>query len=115
MKSQTRLVALLVASTVAALGSGCGSTTTSFVQTGWTAPPTQTGVAVVMEGAPLPDGFAEIALVQAVGRGMHADLAHVIAGLQEISASLGCTVVVRVHVDQGSTIASANGVCGRTR
>jgi hypothetical protein len=69
-------------------------------------------VRVLMEAEPVPEGFREIALVQAITHGREANLEHIIAGLRSRSALLGCTAIVRVHIDQGSESASGNGVCG---
>lgn len=93
----------------------CGSLETSFVQTGARAPAHGGGVYLVMESAPPPDGFEEIAIVQAKGTGTHAEMPDLLGGLKDVSRSLGCTHVVRVRVDQGSSVASATGVCGRVR
>ena len=70
---------------------------------------------IVMDNEPAPGDFEEVAIVQAVGSGTHADMPHVLNGLQEQAASLGCNYVIRVHVDQGATISSATGVAGRSR
>lgn len=96
------------------LTAACGATRTNAVVTGKPQPPTRGDVKVVMDGAPVPDGVEEIAIVQALGQGTHADLAHVIEGLKAESAKHGCDMVVRVKVDQGAGTASANGVCVRT-
>lgn len=94
---------------------GCGATTTHYVQTGAAAAPYPGEVRIVMEASPAPPGFVEIAIVQAVGKGTHADLEHVIGGLQSEAAALGCDTIVRVRVDQGANQASATGVCGVVR
>jgi uncharacterized protein YbjQ (UPF0145 family) len=52
-------------------------------------------------------------VVQAIGKGPHADLAHVIDGLKAEAARLGCTAVINVKVDQGASTASGTGVCMR--
>jgi hypothetical protein len=84
----------------------------SHVMTGHARAPHPGGVRLHMEAEPVPEGFREIAIVQAITYGREADLAHVVRGLRERSAALGCTAIVRVHIDQGSTTASGNGVCG---
>jgi hypothetical protein len=95
-----------------ALG-GCGTTTTHRVLTGAPGAPHGGPVTIIMENAPVPWVVEEVAIVQAVGNGMQADLEHVIDGLKREAQALGCTVIVRVHVDQGSATASATGVAGR--
>ncbi len=94
---------------------GCGSLETSSVQTGPLAPAHGSGVYLVMADEPVPDGFEEIALVQAKGSGRRASPAEVLEGLSHLSRSLGCTHVARVRVDEGMSVASATGVCGRVR
>jgi hypothetical protein len=83
---------------------GCGSTTTHHVLTG--APFAPYEVQVILEGSPAPPNIQEVAIVQAVGKGMNADLEHIVEGLKREAQALGCDVVVRVHVDQGSSTAS---------
>lgn len=84
----------------------------NHVMTGHARPAHHGGVRVHMEAEPVPAGFHEIAIVQAITYGREADLAHIVAGLRERAALLGCTDIVRVHIDQGQTAASGNGVCG---
>ena len=91
---------------------GCGATRVSHVMTGTARPPTAGAVTLYMESAPPPADFQEIALIQAVGHGGHADMEHAIEGLRRVALSLGCTTIVRIHIDQGASVASANGVCG---
>ena len=84
----------------------------SHVMTGHAARAHQGPVAVHMEAEAVPPTFREIALVQAITYGREADLPHVIGGLRERAALLGCTTIVRVRIDQGQTSASGSGVCG---
>ncbi len=91
----------------------CGSTTTHHVLTGNPSAPRSGNVRIVMESAEVPSGIEEVAIVQAVGQGTEADLEHVIEGLKEEARALGCDVVVRVRIDQGSGTAAASGVAGR--
>lgn len=84
----------------------------SHVVTGQPEAPHGGPVRVVMESEAPPKDFREIAIVQATTYGAEADLAHVVRGLQARAAQLGCTVIVRVHIDQGNGMASGNGVCG---
>lgn len=92
----------------------CGTTRTSRVVTGKASAPYSGEVKILMDGAPVPEGMEEVALVQATGYNLHANLEHVIEGLRAEASALGCDTVVRVKVDQGSAQASANGVCMRT-
>jgi hypothetical protein len=94
---------------------GCGYTTTHHVLTGPAAPPRSGDVTVVLDGSPEPTDVDEVAIVQAVGNGSDADLEHVVAGLKKEARALGCDVVMRVHVDQGVSTASASGVAARSR
>ena len=92
---------------------GCGTTSTHRVVIGPVAPAQRGGVLVLSEGAALPDTYAEVAIVQAIGRGTHADAEHVLEGLRAEAATLGCDAVVRVHIDQGTNQTSATGVAIR--
>lgn len=94
---------------------GCGTVTRHHVMSGALAAPHQGPVAIVMEGAPVPGELEEVAIVQAVGHGVKANLPSVIDGLKNEARSLGCTHVVRVRIDQGSGMASGSGVAGRLR
>jgi len=100
--------------TAALLPLGCGSIETSRVMTGPPGAPYSGPVAVVMESAPPPPQFVEVAILQANGYGSRADLANVIAALQAEAQRLGCDAVIRVRVDQGYAQASGTGVCIRT-
>jgi hypothetical protein len=108
----TRLHHAWILALAIALG-GCGSTTTHRVLTGTPGVPHGGPVTIIMENAPVPWVVEEVAIVQAVGEGVQADLEHVIDGLKREAQALGCSVVVRVHIDQGSSTASATGVAGR--
>jgi hypothetical protein len=68
---------------------------------------------VVLEGAADPPGVEEVAIVQAVGTLNHANLEDLIPVLTQQAQSLGCNIVLHVHVDQGSSMATASGVAGR--
>jgi hypothetical protein len=92
---------------------GCGTLETHRVLTGYPGAPSGGDVLIFMQTQPGPTGLQEVGIVQAVGRGTFADLEHVIAGLKTEAASLGCTAVIGVKVDQGATTASATGVCLR--
>jgi hypothetical protein len=90
----------------------CGNTTLGRVLTGSPRAPYGGRVRVALDSAPAPEGFVEIALLQARGHGTHADLEHVVSGLQAECARLGGELVVRVRVDQGANGANGVGVCG---
>lgn len=104
---------LLVAALVAA---GCGSTATYRVMLGPPGPAVapQTPVRVT-RSATLPGvDVTEVALVQAVGRGSHADLPHLVEALEAEALSLGCNAVLRLSHVQGVQQAIAIGVAVRT-
>jgi len=105
---------LLLTLSVACLA-GCGWTSSHVVMTGTAAAPYQGEVRIVLESAPVPAGLEEVAIVQAVGHGLDADLEHILAGLKDQARALGCDTVVRVHIDQGNGTASASGVAARVR
>lgn len=92
---------------------GCGRTTTHFVLSGSAGPVHEGNVALVLQGQPPPEGLEEVALLQAVGSGIHADMEHVVQGLVERARSLGCNAIVNVKIDQGASHASGTGVCLR--
>jgi hypothetical protein len=91
----------------------CGTTTTHAVITGSPRAPSGGGVQIVMGDEQPPQGMTEVGIVQAIGRGTHADLEHVVGGLQEKARELGCTVVAKVKIDQGASTASGTGICLR--
>lgn len=65
----------------------------------------------VVGGAPPRRPYYEVAYVQAIGHGSHADVEDVTHALANRGARLGCDALVRVHVELGSTRAHASGVC----
>jgi ABC-type sulfate transport system permease subunit len=74
-------------------------------RTAWSGP-----VRIVMEGAPAPGEYDEIAIVTATGAGADATLPTVLDALQREAATLGANAVVRVRYDRGSAAATATGV-----
>ncbi len=98
---------------VALLLGACGTTTTNAVLTGSPGAAHGGDVKIVMGDEPPPVGLTEVGLVQAIGNGTNADLEHVIEGIKVKARELGCTVVAKVKVDQGGTVASGTGVCLR--
>lgn len=93
---------------------GCGYVVGSHLITGPVGPPHSGPVTVVMENAPVPFAFTEVAVLQAIGHGVRANLADVLGALQTQAAALGCDAVIRIRIDQGSGMASGTGVCVRT-
>ena len=91
----------------------CGTTTTHSVLTGAPGRPHAGDVGILMGDDAVPAGLTEVGLVQAIGHGTNADLEHVVDGLKEKARELGCTVVAKVKVDQGSSTASGTGICLR--
>jgi len=55
--------------------------------------------------------YYEVALIQVVGHGGDANPEDVTRAIAERATQLGCDAVVRVHVDQGYTMAHGFGVC----
>lgn len=110
MKKARALAAL------ALLVAGCGYTEIHEVvlrapgaQTAQTAHP----VEVYMYGQAPPRQFFEVALLQVVGHGSHANPADLVRGLTARATQLGCDAVIRVQIDQGYSLAHAFAVCAR--
>jgi len=91
----------------------CGTTTTHSVLTAAPGAPRLGEVQILMGDDAPPPGLTEVGIVQAIGHGTNADLEHVVSGLKEKARELGCTVVAKVKVDQGSSTASGTGICLR--
>lgn len=85
------------------------------VLTGLARAPFNGEVRIVMEGAPSPGEVEEVAIVTATGSAADASLPAVLGALQREAAALGCTAVVRVRYDRGSSGATATGVAVRLR
>lgn len=98
---------------LALVASGCGSTSTYHFVTGVVGRPTRNDPRVFLAGATLPSNYAEVAIVQAIGRGNHADLGHVVEGLRAEAATLGCDAVIATRSDRGETQMSGTGVAVR--
>lgn len=104
---------LIFAVAIAASTAACGSLTLHRVMTGNAQQPIDPyAVRVLLADAAVPPSFQEVAIVEAIGRGTDADLEHVVAGLRQEAAALGCTYVVHVRIDQGSGTATGTGTCG---
>lgn len=97
---------------LASLSLGCGTTS---VQRHLLGPP---GVAhsrpvrTILEGDPVPPS-QPVALVQAIGRGLNADLPHLIDGLRQEAQHLGCDAIVRLRIARGTSTATAVGFAVR--
>ena len=73
--------------------------------------PARHPVEIYMENQAPRLPYYEVALIQVVGHAGDADPDDVTHALAERAAQLGCDAVVRVHVDQGYTMAHGFGVC----
>lgn len=100
----------VVAMALALTLSACGSTSMYHVLIGARSPAHQRDVPLLLEGTAPSSNYVEVAVLQAIGRGTHADNEHVVDALRAEAASLGCDAVLSVHVDQGSSAASGVGV-----
>lgn len=92
---------------------GCARLEVHHVLTGTPGAPYSGPVRVVLEGQADPPGVEEVAIVQAVGTLGHANIEDLVPALTQEAQSLGCNIVLHVHVDQGSSMATASGVAGR--
>ena len=92
---------------------GCGFTEVHEVLLRPSAPPAAQGVEVYVGGQNPQRPFYEVGLLQAVGHGSDANAEHITKTLALRAASVGCDAVVRVHVDQGYSMANVVGVCVR--
>lgn len=96
---------------LAALAAGCATQLRSeHVLTGTARPAWSGEVKIVMEGAPVPGTYDEVAIVNAIGSVGEATLPAVIGALQDEARKLGCNAVIRVRYDRGTNSASATGV-----
>jgi hypothetical protein len=95
----------------AALASAACGTRTYHVMVGTAAAPNQGRIALFLNGARAPEGFQEVAVVQAVGN----DMERVVTALQREAAQLGCDAIVNLRIDQGSSETSATGMAVRLR
>lgn len=103
----------LLALALAAVLCSCGTTMTAHALTGPASPAHRRAVPVFLVGQAPPSNYEEVAVVQAIGRGDHADDGHALEGLREEAAGLGCDGVVAAHVDVGQTQVAAVGVAVR--
>ena len=101
---------LLVTLATAAALAGCTTLRTEHVLTGPARPAWSGEVRVVMDGAPAPTEYDEIAIVTASGTATSATLPEVVSALQRETAALGGNGVIRVRYDRGTSIATATGV-----
>lgn len=103
----------LLALAFAAVLCSCGTTMTARALIGQASPAHRRAVPVFLVGQAPPSNYEEVGVVQAIGRGDHADDGHALEGLREEAAALGCDGVVAAHVDVGSTQVAAVGVAVR--
>jgi hypothetical protein len=100
----------LVAGMIVFLSAGCGYTDVNRVMLGSPGATRPAEVTVTMEGSPMPKYYTEVAILQAIGHGTHANLEHIVEALRLEAAALGCNAIVKVRVDQGSSQASGTAV-----
>ena len=94
-----------------ALAAACATPLRSeHVLTGTARPAWSGDVKILMEGAPVPSSYDEVAIVNATGSTGEATLPAVIGALQDEARQLGCNAVIRVRYDRGAQSASATGV-----
>jgi hypothetical protein len=92
---------------------GCGTTMTAHAITGVAAPAHRRFVPTYLVGQAPPSNYAEVAVVQAIGRGDHANDGHVLQGLRDEAAALGCDAVLAVRLDMGTVQLAGVGVAVR--
>lgn len=97
---------------LASLSLGCGTTSVQRHLLSAPGVPHARPVRAILEGDPTPHSLP-VALVQAIGRGLNADLPHLIEGLRAEAQLLGCDAVVQVRIARGSSVATATGFAVR--
>lgn len=97
---------------LALLALGCGTTTVQRHLLGTPGAPHTRPVRAILEGDPVPPAHP-VALLQAIGRGLNADLPHLVEGLRREAQQLGCDAVVQVRIARGSSAALAVGFAVR--
>lgn len=97
---------------LASLSLGCGTTAVQHHLLSAPGAPHARPVRTILEGDPAPRS-QPVALVQATGRGLNADLPHLIEGLRAEAQHLGCDAVVQVRIARGSSVATATGFAVR--
>lgn len=97
---------------LASLSLGCGTTSVQRHLLSAPGAPHARPVRAILEGDPAPPSLP-VALVQAIGRGLDADLPHLIAGLRSEAQHLGCDAIVQVRIARGSSVATATGFAVR--
>ncbi|MEO6418874.1 MAG: hypothetical protein ABIP39_05675 [Polyangiaceae bacterium] len=91
---------------------GCGFTEVHEVLLRPPVPASQ-AVEVYVGGQNPQRPFYEVGLLQVVGHGSNANGRDVTKALANRASRVGCDALVRVHVDQGYTMANVVGVCVR--
>jgi hypothetical protein len=94
------------------LACACGTLENHHVITGQERARHEGQVRVLMIGEPVPNTFAEVAIVQSVGTGKQAQREPLLQALRLEARRLGCNALVRVRLDLGQSHATAVGVAG---
>ena len=97
---------------LATLSLGCGTTLVQRHLLGPPGAPHTRSVRTILDGDPVPSA-QPVALVHAVGRGLNADLPHVLDGLRAEAQRLGCDAVVQLRIARSSSTLSAVGYAVR--
>jgi hypothetical protein len=97
---------------LAFLGVGCGTTYVQHHLIGQPGAPHSRPVRTILDGERVPPA-RPIALLQVVGRGVNADLPHLIDGLRAEAQRLGCDAVVQVRIARAVSTATAVGFAVR--
>ncbi|MEZ4410915.1 MAG: hypothetical protein R3A52_31225 [Polyangiales bacterium] len=97
---------------VAVALAGCGHTSVHRWVIGPVGAPSRVPARVFSARGATPPA-AEVALVEAVGTGTHADGDQAIEALRREAQSMGCDAVLRVEVAQGANTTVATGVAAR--
>lgn len=88
---------------------GCVTLRAEHALIGTARAPWSQDVKVLMEGAPVPAGAQEIAIVSATGAPA-VGLQGIVRALQAEAAAVGANALVRVRYDVGASTATATGV-----
>ena len=109
-----RLLHLAIFAGLAPVVSGCGHLETHAVLLRAVEPGPSKSVELYLATQANPQrAYYEVALVQAIGYGSHANAEDVAAAMKDKADALGCDAVVKGYVDVGYTRAHAAGVCVR--
>lgn len=97
---------------LASLAAGCGTTYVQHHLLGQPGPAHNRPVRTILDGERVPPA-RPVALLQAIGRGVNADLPHLIDGLRTEAQRLGCDAVVQVRIARAMSTATAVGIAVR--